>query len=140
LIVVGTRIAFARLPDRVPPFRLAAGALALSAIGLGVTGTVATVEGLFVGSAILAVGVAFTTPAFFAAIFSRVPASERGSASGTASLFLDLAFGGGPMVLGLVAGQAGIPAAFTVAAVVAAAGAVGTGWLAFPRRQPAAAT
>jgi predicted MFS family arabinose efflux permease len=140
LIVVGTRIAFARLPDRVPPFRLAAGALLLSAIGLGVTGMVGTVEGLFVGSAILAVGVAFTTPAFFAAIFSRVSASERGSASGTASLFLDLAFGGGPMVLGLVAGQAGIPAAFTVAAAVAAAGAAGTAWLAFPRRRPAAAT
>jgi hypothetical protein len=95
---------------------------------------------LFIGSAILAVGVAFTTPAFFSAIFSRVPASERGSASGTASLFLDLAFGGGPMVLGIVAGQAGIPVAFTVGAFVVALGALGTVWLALPRRQPAAAT
>jgi MFS family permease len=140
LIVVGTRIFFARLPDRVPPFRLATGALALSALGLAIAGLVATVEGLYIGAAILAFGVAFTTPAFFAAIFARVPASERGSGSGTASLFLDLAFGGGPMLLGLVAGQAGIPAAFTVAAVVAAAGAVGTAFLALPRRQPAEAT
>jgi predicted MFS family arabinose efflux permease len=139
LIVVGTRLAFARLPDRVPPFRLAAVALALSALGLAVAGLIATVEGLFLGAAILAFGVAFTTPAFFAAIFARVPASERGSASGTASLFLDLAFGGGPMVLGLIAGQAGIPVAFSVAAGVAGAGAVGTAWLAFPRGRPAEA-
>jgi MFS family permease len=140
LIVVGTRIVFAKLPDRVPPFRLAAGALALSAIGLGIAGILPTIEGLFVGAAILAVGVAFTTPAFFSAIISRVPASERGSASGTASLFLDLAFGGGPMLFGLVAGQAGIPAAFTGAAVVVAVGAVGTAWVAFPKRQPATVT
>ena len=52
--------------------------------------------------------------------------SERGSAFGTASLFLDLAFGGGPVVLGLVAQTAGIPAAFLVAAVVTMVGAAGT--------------
>jgi MFS family permease len=73
----------------------------------------------------------------FAAIFARVPASERGAASGTASLFIDLGFGGGPMVLGIVAGSAGIPAAFLVAALVAAIGAGGSALLSLDRRQPA---
>ena len=45
LIVVGTRIVFARLPDRVPPFRLSAVALALAATGLVVAGLVPTSAG-----------------------------------------------------------------------------------------------
>jgi predicted MFS family arabinose efflux permease len=139
LVVVVTRVVFARLPDRVPPFRLGTLALALCAVGLLTASLVPGVLGLLVGAAILAVGVAFTTPAMLAAIFSRVDASQRGSASGTASLFLDLAFGGGPMLLGLVAGGAGIPAAFAVAAVLAASGAAGSAVLAFrgrPLRTP----
>lgn len=138
-IVVGTRLAFARLPDRVPPFRLGAVALGLSAIGLLVASGLATPVGLVVGAALLAVGIAFLTPAFFAAIFSRVAPSERGSASGMASLFIDLGFGGGPMLLGLVAGVGGIPAAFAVAAVVAALGAAGSAVVAVRGRSGAEA-
>jgi predicted MFS family arabinose efflux permease len=126
LVVVGLRVVFARLPDRVPPFRLGTIALALCASGLLIVGLVPTVPGLFLGAVVLAAGVAFITPAMFAAIFARVRPSERGSASGTASLFLDLAFGGGPMVLGLVAGAAGMPFAFVVGASIAALGAVGS--------------
>ena len=137
LIVVTTRVAFAKLPDRVPPFRLATFALGLCASGLLVAGVVGSAIGLYVGAAILAVGVAFTTPAMFAAIFSRVGPSERGSASGTASLFIDLGFGGGPMLLGVISGAAGIPAAFVVAAVLASLGAAGAAWLGFRRRSAA---
>ncbi|HEU5205368.1 MAG TPA: MFS transporter [Candidatus Limnocylindrales bacterium] len=133
-IVVVTRVLFAKLPDRVPPFRLGAVSLALCAGGLAIAGGVASVPGLLVGAALLAVGVAFTTPAVFAAIFARVPASERGAASGTASLFIDLGFGGGPMLLGIVAGSAGIPAAFLVAAIVAAVGAAGSALLSTDHR------
>ncbi len=128
LIVVACRVIFARLPDRVPPYRLGAVALILIAAGLALAAAVPTILGLFAGTSIIAVGVAFTTPAFFAAIFAKVAPSERGSASGTASLFLDLAFGGGPMLLGIVAGLAGIPAAFGAAAGLALVGAVGTHW------------
>jgi predicted MFS family arabinose efflux permease len=130
IVVVATRVVFAKLPDRVAPFRLGAVALGLSAIGLVVAAVVGTVPGLYAGAAILAVGVAFTTPAFFAATFARVEPTQRGTASGTASLFIDLAFGGGPLVLGIVAEAAGIPAAFAVAAGVAAVGALGTAILA----------
>jgi MFS family permease len=136
-VVVITRILFAKLPDRVPPFRLGALSLALCAAGLAIAGGVASVPGLLIGAALLAVGVAFTTPAVFAAIFASVPASERGAASGTASLFIDLGFGGGPMLLGIVAGSAGIPAAFLVAALVAAVGAAGSALLSMDRRRPA---
>ena len=126
LTVVGCRIAFAKLPDQVPPFRLASAALAVMAIGLALAGTITTVPGLIVSAGIMGAGVAFVTPAFFAAMMARVSPSERGAAFGTVSIFLDLAFGGGPVLLGLIADAAGIPAAFVVAALVPAAGAVGT--------------
>src|SRR5690606_10061398 len=81
-IVVACRIAFARLPDRVPPMRLGAISLALSTLGLSIAAGVPGVAALLVGAAVLAAGVAFMTPAFFAATFNVVPASERGAAAG----------------------------------------------------------
>jgi MFS family permease len=134
LVVVGCRIVFAKLPDRMPPFRLAAAALGLIAVGMAVTGIVSTVAGLFAGAAIMAVGVAFVTPAFFAAIVRRVGPGERGAAFGTVSIFLDLAFGGGPVLLGLLVDAADIPTAFLVGATIPAVGAVLTAVAALPRR------
>lgn len=80
------------------------------------------------GAGILAVGVAFTTPAFFSALISRVAAHERGAAMGTMTVALDAAFGLGPMAFGLVAAAGGIPAAFVAGAVLAGVGAVGAGF------------
>jgi MFS family permease len=126
LVVIGCRIIFAKLSDRLAPLRLAAVALTLCAAGLSVTGLVPTAAGLMAGAAILAIGVAFLTPAFYRAIMSRVQPNERGTAAGTFSLFVDLGLGGGPLLLGLVAASAGITAAFTAAALLAAIGATGT--------------
>jgi|SRR4051794_14800784 MFS family permease len=124
LVVVACRLLFATLPDRVPPLRLAASALAASGAGLVLIGAVPAAWSLFAGAALLGVGSAFLTPAVFAAVFSRVPPSQRGSAAGTASVFIDLGLSGGPVVLGLVAAAGGIPAAFLAAAGLAAAGVV----------------
>jgi hypothetical protein len=55
---------------------------------------------------------------------------RRQERAATASLFIDLGFGGGPMALGLIAGSAGIPTAFAAAAVLAAVGAGGCALLA----------
>ena len=125
VVVVACRVLFARLPDRVPPMRLGAVALVLAAIGLAVTASLPGIVALFAGTVVLAVGVAFMTPALFAATFTVVPPAERGAASGTATLFIDLGFGGGPLAAGLVAASAGIPVAFAFAAAVAALGAIG---------------
>lgn len=128
LVVVGCRVIFARLPDRVPPFRLAAAALALAAVGMLVVSLLGTVTGLLVGAALLAGGMAFLTPAIFAATLARVPADERGSAMATVSVFIDLAFGAGPIVVGLIAGLASIPAGFAATGAIAAVAAASV-WL-----------
>lgn len=134
LIVVGCRIVFAKLSDRVAPFRLASAALALIAVGMATTGLVPNVLGLFAGAAVMAVGVAFVTPAFFAAIALGLEPSERGAAFGTVSIFLDLAFGGGPVLLGLIVRAANISNAFLIAALIPAAGALVTAFAALRAR------
>ena len=136
--VVLLRLALAKLPDRVPPLRLGAGALALSAVGLAIVAAWPGFAGLVTGTVLLASGVAFMTPALFAATFARVVPGERGAAAGTATLFIDLGFAGGPLVVGSVAAWAGIPVALLVGAASALVGAIGTlaaeGWAARARR------
>jgi predicted MFS family arabinose efflux permease len=121
-IVVGCRILFARVPDRLPPLRLGAGSLALCSVGLVVLAALPDPAGLLTGTAVLALGIAFLTPAIFAAIFGVVAAHERGTAAGTATIFIDLGLGGGPLLLGVIADAAGIPLAFAVAGAVTATG------------------
>jgi predicted MFS family arabinose efflux permease len=123
--VVVCRVVFARVPDRVPPLPLGAAALATITGGLVVMAGTGSPAGLLVGTVLLATGVAFSTPAFFAAVFACARASERGAAAGTASMAIDLGLGVGPIALGLVAGATGLGWAFATAAAVALAG---SGW------------
>ena len=125
LVVVVCRIAFARVPDRLPSLPLGAASLLAIAAGLVVIALWQQPAGLLVGVVVMGVGVSFSTPAFFAAIFATARPSERGAASGTASAFIDLGLGFGPILLGLVARSGGIPSAFAVGAAMALLGA---GW------------
>jgi MFS family permease len=120
-VVVGCRLAFARLLDRLPPLRLAGASLAACTIGLVILAGAPGVPGLFGGAAVLAVGVSFLTPAIFSAVFAAVPAHERGAVAGTATVFIDLGLGGGPLLLGFVATSGGIPLAFVCAAALTGA-------------------
>jgi MFS family permease len=121
-IVVVLRLVGARLPDRLGAVRLSGSALVATAVGLAIIGSVRTAAGLIVGSAIMALGVAFTFPALMALAVSRVAPGERGTVVGTASLFLDLAFGAAPVVLGSIAGTTGYGPTFLVSAGLAALG------------------
>lgn len=121
-IVVVLRLIGARLPDRFGAVRLSGSALVATAVGLAIMGSVRTAPGLIVGTAIMAVGVAFTFPALLALAVSRVSPNERGTVVGTASLFLDLAFGAAPVVIGTIAGTTGYGPTFLVSAALAALG------------------
>ena len=124
LVVVAGRLSLARFLDRFPPLWLGAVALMITASGLLIMALWNAPIGVTLGAGVLAFGVTLSTPAFFSAIFATAAPGERGAASGTASVFLDLAMGGGPMLLGLVAQASGIPFAFGIAAAVALLGCV----------------
>ena len=120
----------------MPPLPLAAGALGAIGAGLAVLALWSTPTGLVAGTAVLALGVTFTTPAFFTAVFTAVPEAERGAASATLSAAIDIGLGLGPILLGVVAETGGIPAAMALGCLVAAAGAA---WTRVLRRAPGAA-
>jgi predicted MFS family arabinose efflux permease len=126
LVVVAGRLSLARVLDRFPALLLGAVALAIIAAGLTIVALWRHPIGMVLGPAIFALGVTISTPAFFSAIFATARPGERGAASGTASVFLDLGIALGPMVLGLAAQAGGIPFAFGIAAVVVLAGC---GWI-----------
>jgi MFS family permease len=124
LIVVTLRIVFAKLPDQIGPARLSGVALVGSALGLGVLGVVASPAGVYLGTAIFALGIAFLFPGLLALAVARVDENERGTVVGTTTAFVDLSFGLSPAILGLAVGAIGFGGIFVVSAVVAFGGSL----------------
>ncbi len=122
--VIAARLIGARAPDRWGARRVTGTALLVTATGLGVIGLLPTVVGLYGGTVLLGLGVAFTTPALASLTVARAPVAERGAALGTFSAFIDVAFGAGPIAMGAVAAAWDTPAAFLSASLVAAVGFV----------------
>jgi MFS family permease len=122
VVVVTLRIVFVRLPDQMGPARLSAVALIGSAAGLLVIGLVGTAIGVYLGTAVFAVGIAFLYPALLAMAVARVNEMERGAVVGTTTAFLDLAFGLAPAALGAAVATVGLGGTFVISAVIAAGG------------------
>ncbi len=121
-LVLVIRIVGARLPDQLGWRRASTAALIVLG-GAGVLlGLWASSAGVWAATFFLALGMSLLFPALFSSMVASVPASERGQAVGTFSVFFDLASGIGPPVLGLVVSLASYRAAFTVAGLCALAG------------------
>jgi len=133
-MVVVIRSFGARLPDRLGTARATVAALAGVTLGLTVIGLWRTPAGLIVGALALAVGVALATPSIMALAWEAAPAAERGAATSTVAMAVDVGLGFGPAALGLVAAQTGRPGAYLAAAVVAALGLALALWSARSRR------
>jgi MFS family permease len=121
-LVLVIRIVAARLPDQLG-WRRASTAALLVLGGAGVLlGVWASSAGVWVATFFLALGMSLLFPALFSSMVASVPASERGQAVGTFSVFFDLASGIGPPVLGLVVTLASYQAAFAASGLLALAG------------------
>lgn len=122
VVLLGIRSVGAKLPDRLGAARAGRAAVTGAAVGLATIGLWPTQAGLVAGTVVFAAGQALAFPALMALAVRRAPASERSSVVATFTAFVDVAFGLGPISLGLVAGALGYGAAFVVAAACAAAG------------------
>jgi predicted MFS family arabinose efflux permease len=91
---------------------------------LAILGLLQSPIGVLVGTVAFASGVAFLMPGLLTLAVSRVSEMERGSVVGTASAFLDLAFGVAPAIFGVVAKQVGFGGVFIAGAVASAIGFV----------------
>lgn len=121
-LVLVIRVVGARLPDQLGWRRASTAALTVLG-GAGVLlGLWASSAGVWTATVLLALGMSLLFPALFSSMVAAVPASERGQAVGTFSVFFDLASGIGPPVLGLVVSLASYRAGFAVAGVCALGG------------------
>ncbi|HVF53540.1 MAG TPA: MFS transporter [Actinomycetota bacterium] len=136
-IVLLIRSVGARLPDKLGVRKTARSALLFSAIGLFVIAGFGTTIGLYIGTAIFAVGQALAFPTLMALAVSSAPPAERGSVVGTFTAFFDLAFGLGAVSLGVISASLGYRGGFAAAACVALGG---LGLLFFYARRSVVAT
>jgi MFS family permease len=122
VVVILIRSLGAKIPDRMGAARSSRAALACSAAGLLLAGAWGHPVGLFAGTIVFGIGVALATPALMSLAIGTAPASERGWVIGTFTAFIDLGFGLGPVVLGVVAAGLGYRGTFLIGSLVAAAG------------------
>jgi MFS family permease len=123
-LILVVRIVGARLPDRLGPVRAGTGALGFGGTGLLIVSLWPHVAGLYVGTAVFAVGMSLLYPALLTLALQGVDDRERASVVGTFSTFFDLSQGLGALILGGVAQAGGYGATFAAGAIAAYIGLV----------------
>ncbi len=122
LVIILIRSLGARIPDRLGSRRTATASTVLSAAGLVLIGFSGAELWLFVSASVFAVGQALCFPALLSLALAGAPSSERSSVIGSFTAFIDVAFGLGPLSLGMVAELAGLRSVFWVSAALALLG------------------
>ena len=120
-VFIVARLLFGHLPDRMGGARVALACLLIEALGLALIWQADTAALALLGASLTGLGYSLVYPGFGVEAVSRVPAESRGLAMGAYTAFLDLALGVSGPLLGLVAGAAGLEAAFLCSAVAALA-------------------
>jgi MFS family permease len=120
LTLVAFRLAGRQIPDRLGAQPTARMCLLASTLGLAMM-SIHAVWALVVGSLVLAIGQSLTFPALVSMTVQRAPESERANALATYTGFLDISFGIGPILVGVLAASAGYDMAFLGAAGFAGA-------------------
>jgi MFS family permease len=121
-LVLIVRIVGARLPDTLGWQRSSAIALCSSGFGVGIIGVWASPVAVWMGAVTLALGMSLLFPALFTAVMDSVSEGERSRATGTFTLFFDLATGLGAALVGGVVSLTNQRMGFVVAGACAFAG------------------
>lgn len=125
-IVILFRLTLADLPDRLGPRRGGTFAFGFIAAGLAIVALWPSVVGVYVGTAVLACGVAFNYPALFLLVMARTEPAERSHSVASFGFFFDIAGAIGAPFLGLVIEVSGSERwAFAVGSATALAGLIG---------------
>jgi predicted MFS family arabinose efflux permease len=99
-------------------------AMLFIAAGMLTIGALDSVAGLYLGTAIWALGISVQYPALLVAALADVPDSERATATSTFTMFFEISGGIGGPLLGITAALASVRATFAVSAVSALIGLV----------------
>lgn len=127
---VAVRILFAREIDRRGGCVVAIASLAVEALGLLLLALSRDVGMALLGAALVGCGFSLVFPALGTEAVRRVAASDRGTALGVYSVFVDVSLGVTGPALGEVIAQMGYPPAFVLAGAASVTGLVLAGLLA----------
>ena len=124
VLIMCFRLAGARVPDRVGAARVAAASLVALGLGLLVVSSWASVFALYGGVVIFSLGMAMNFPSLLALVVNRAGAADRAFAVASISVFFDLAFAGGAVVMGIVVALSSERWAFAFGGVCALLGLI----------------
>ncbi len=113
---IASRLLFAGLPDRMGGIRVATVCLVGEAAGLVLIAAAGSPGVAAGGAALAGLGYSLVFPALGVEAVRRVPGESRGVALGAFLACFDFGLGAAGPAMGLVAGAAGLPAAFLAAA------------------------
>lgn len=116
--LIGARLMFGDLPDRIGGARVALGFVLVEIVGLAAMGFAAAGWIAALGAALTGFGYALVFPALGVEAVRRAPPERRGVAMGAYTACLDLALGVSGPLLGLIAGSRGIDAVFLTSMAV----------------------
>lgn len=119
-IILVLRVGFARIPDRWGSRRTGTLACVMTFSGLGLLALSSTVTAVYIGTAIMAMGIAWGYPAFFLLVMDASTDEERSHAVSSFSFFFDLPNAFAAPLFGLIIKLAGTArAGFAVGAAFA---------------------
>jgi MFS family permease len=121
-VILSIRVGASNLPDRLGPATCGVAATVLDAAGMLTVAVVASSAGLYVGTALFALGGALLYPALMALTLTRGQPEERASLVGTFTASFDVGQGLGGLILGGIAAGFGLRESFGAGACFALLG------------------
>src|SRR5690606_29256578 len=126
--VVVVRLVGATIPDRFGPRRVAGTSFLAVASGFVTMALWSTTTGLFVGTAVMAVGLSLVVPSLVLHATRDVSDDAQTRQMSVFTAFLDLASALGPVILGLVVAYTSFGGAFLFSAAAATVALVAVHW------------
>jgi MFS family permease len=117
LALVGARLLFGHLPDRIGGARVALVSIFVETFGLVLIWLAQGRLAATLGAVLTGIGYALVYPGLGVEAVQRTPPQSRGLAMGAYTVFLDVALGLGSPALGLIGGCAGLGSVFLVSAL-----------------------
>ncbi|MCP3988066.1 MAG: MFS transporter [Actinomycetia bacterium] len=123
-LIMLARLLAAKVPDRFGASRVSALSLVGIGTGLIVIAAIPSPVGLYGGVVVFSAGMSMNFPALMALVVNRAHPNDRAFVVASLSVFFDLAFAVGALVIGFVVVLANERAAFAVGGVCAIAGLI----------------
>ncbi|MGH1488485.1 MAG: MFS transporter [Acidimicrobiales bacterium] len=123
-LVIVARLFAAKVPDRFGAFPVSAMSLVAIGLGLFVVAALPTAFGLYAGVVVFSAGMSMNFPSLLALVVNRADPNDRAFVVASLSMFFDLAFAAGAVVIGLVVGLTNERMAFAIGGVCAIAGLI----------------